>query len=148
MEKIRSILVPVRSGGIDDEEAIRSACAIAKRDKASVAAIYVIEVARALPLDAEVPEALVEGERALEHAAALAETLECEVETVILQARTAGPAIVDEAVDHGVDLIVMGLPYRTRFGEFYLGSTAFYVLKHAPCRIWMCRVDVEEKKKP
>jgi len=147
MEKIRRILVPVKGEGPDDDEAVRFACAIAKRNKAKVVAVFVIEVPRALPLDAEVPEAMEEGERSLQRAEAIAEELEEEIETEILQSRLAGPAIVDEANERNVDLIVMGLPYRTRLGEFYLGSTATYVLKNAPCRVWLCRVQMADGRK-
>jgi len=144
MEKIRRILVPIKGNGLDDDEAVRFACTIAKRNKAKVVAVFVIEVPRALPLDAEVPEVMEEGERSLQRAEAVAEEVEGEIETEMLQARLAGPAIVDEAHERGVDLIIIGLPYRTRFGEFYLGSTATYVLKNAQCRVWLCRVYMEE----
>ncbi len=33
----------------------------------------------------------------------------------------------------------MGVTYRKRFGEFYLGQTTPYVLKNAPCRVWVAR---------
>ena len=38
MEKIRRILVPIKGNGLDDDEAVRFACAIAKRNKAKVVA--------------------------------------------------------------------------------------------------------------
>jgi nucleotide-binding universal stress UspA family protein len=147
MEKVRRILVPVKGEGLDDDEAIRFACAIAKRDKAKVVSVYVIEVPRALPLDAEVSEAIEEGERSLQRAEAVAEEVEGEIESEILQARLAGPAIVDEANERGIDLIIVGLPYRTRLGEFQLGNTATYVLKNARCRVWLCRVQMEGNSK-
>jgi nucleotide-binding universal stress UspA family protein len=46
---------------------------------------------------------------------------------------------VDEAIERNVNLIVMGVTYRKRFGEFYLGQTTPYVLKNAPCRVWVAR---------
>ena len=45
----------------------------------------------------------------------------------------------DEAVEWGADLIVMGLPYKRRFGEFNLGKTVPYVLKNATCRVMLFR---------
>jgi len=50
--KFSKILVPVR-GIRSDHPAIRLACQIARRDKAMLFVIYVIEVQRTLPLDAE-----------------------------------------------------------------------------------------------
>ena len=35
--------------------------------------------------------------------------------------------------------IVIGLPYRKRFGEYEIGETATYILKNAPCRVWLAR---------
>ncbi len=57
----------------------------------------------------------------------------------LVQARDTGPALVDEAVEWGADLIVMGLPYKRRFGEFNLGKTVPYVLKNATCRVMLFR---------
>ncbi|MDP2728276.1 MAG: universal stress protein, partial [Dehalococcoidia bacterium] len=67
------------------------------------------------------------------------EELDYEVETELLQAREVGPAIVDEAIERGVDLILLGVPYKKRFGEFNMGRVAPYVLKNAPCRVWVIR---------
>ena len=49
------ILVPVRGTRADDE-AIKLACTLAKRTASQVSALYVIEVKRSLPLDAEVDD--------------------------------------------------------------------------------------------
>ncbi|MDO8670998.1 MAG: universal stress protein [Dehalococcoidia bacterium] len=47
--------------------------------------------------------------------------------------------MVDEAVERGVDLVIVGVTYKKRFGEFNLGKVTPYVLKNAPCRVWLCR---------
>ena len=65
----------------------------------------------------------------------VAEEVDCEIDTDILQAREAGLAIVDEAVERGINLILMGVTYGTRFGQFSLGNVVPYVLKNAPCRV-------------
>jgi hypothetical protein len=33
----------------------------------------------------------------------------------------------------------MGIGYKRKFGEFDMGHTAPYVLKNAPCRVWLAR---------
>ena len=66
---------------------------------------------------------------------AKAEEQDHEVDTDLLQAREAGPTIVEEAVEQGADLILMGVKYKRRFGQFSLGSAVPYVLKNAPCRV-------------
>lgn len=135
---IKKVLVAV-GGAKADDEAIALACKTAKYSKAQVYAIHVIEVKRALPLDAELPLESRKGEDILSHAESVARQQDYAVETELLQARQVGPAIVDEARDRQVDLIILGIDYKTRFGEFTLGNTAPYVLKNAPCRVWLCR---------
>ena len=40
-------------------------------------------------------------------------------------------------MERDADLLVLGLPYRKRFGgDFAIGRTIPYVLKHAPCEVW------------
>jgi len=136
--KFSKILVPVR-GIRSDHPAIRLACQIARRDKAMLFVIYVIEVQRTLPLDAENTAQSELAEIALGQAEQVAHELGCRVETEMLQARGAGSALVDEATQHGIDLIIMGIPYRNPLGDFYLGTTASYVMKNAPCQVWLCR---------
>jgi len=74
----------------------------------------------------------------------IAEVMDCQVETEILQARETGPAIVDEAVERGVDMIIMGLEYKKPFGEFDMGDTVPYILRNAPCRVLLWRGPMEE----
>ena len=39
-----------------------------------------------------------------------------------------------------MDLLVVGLPYRKRFGgEFAIGRTIPYILQNAPCTVWVVR---------
>jgi len=134
VEEFHKILVPV-VGTDADEEAIRLACRLAKKDKGKIYAVYVITIKRTLPLDAEIESEVKTGEDILDHIERVAEEQNCEIETDLIQAREAGPAIVDETVERGVDLILMGVRYKRRFGQFSLGSVVPYVLKNAPCRV-------------
>jgi nucleotide-binding universal stress UspA family protein len=139
----KRILVPIKGSEVD-EEAMRLAYtyALAKIGKGrdiAVDVVYVVEVPHALPLNAELDEALERGERALDHAERVARDLELRVEASLLQARSAGAAIVDMARDNGSELIVMATDYQKKLGEVDLGRTIPYVLKNAPCRVWVCR---------
>jgi len=128
------ILVPV-IGTEADEEAIKLACRLAKKNKAKIHAVYVVTVKRALPLEAEIESEIRKVEGILDHIEDVAEEQDYEVETDLLQAREAGPAIIDEAVEREVDLILIGVIYKRRFGQFSLGNVVPYVLKNAPCRV-------------
>ncbi|MDH5696124.1 MAG: universal stress protein, partial [Dehalococcoidia bacterium] len=98
-------------------------------------AVYVIAIKRSLPINAEIEPEIRKAEGILDHIASVAEEEDYEAETDLLQAREAGPTIVDEAVEREVDLILIGLTYKRRFGQFSLGSVVPYVLKNAPCRV-------------
>jgi nucleotide-binding universal stress UspA family protein len=138
----KRILVPVK-GHPTDDEIIALACEIAKRSRGEVHAIYIIEVSRTLPLDADLPPEAERGEAVLERAERVAEGRGQEIQADLLQARDVGPTIVDEARQRGADLIVLGITYKRRFGEFDLGQTVPFVLKHAPCRVWICRQAID-----
>jgi len=127
-------LVPV-TGTQADDEATRLACRLTKKNKGKIWAVYVITIKRSLPLDAEIEPEIRKAEGILDHIASVAEEEDHEVETDLLQAREAGPTIVDEAAEREVDLILMGVTYKRHFGQFSLGSVVPYVLKNAPCRV-------------
>lgn len=136
--RLNKILVAV-SGTSADEEAVKLACDLAKKSKAEVYVVYVIEVKRSLPLDAVIESEIEKAEKVLTRAEDIAADRDYEVETDLIQARDAGPAIVDEAVERDVDLILMGLAYKKRFGSFSLGRVIPYVLEEAPCRVLLLR---------
>jgi nucleotide-binding universal stress UspA family protein len=136
--KLKRILVSV-SGRDADVEAVKLACDLAKKSKAEVYVLYVIEVKRSLPLDAVIDSEIEKAEKVLTGAEDIAADREYEVETDLVQAREVGPAIVDEAMEREVDLILMGVTYKRRFGVFGLGRVIPYVLEEAPCRVLLCR---------
>lgn len=138
MLSAKRILVPV-NGNPTDEEAISLASEVARQTKAEIIVIYVIEVKRTLALDVDLPPEAARGDTVLANAEQLALRLGQKIETELLQAREVGTAIVDEAAERKVDLIILGAPYKRRFGSFELGRTVPYVLKNAACRVWVAR---------
>jgi len=138
MHEPKKILVFV-NGNSTDSAMVALASNTARRSRGRVYAIHVIEVRRTLPLDADLPEERRQADAVLDRAERTAEELGLEIETEILQARDVGTAIVEEAIEAQADLVILGVPYRRRFGEFDLGKTIPHVLKHAPCEVWVCR---------
>ncbi len=136
--KVRQILVSL-NGDPTDRDAVDLACRVAKPSKAHIYAVYVIEVKRSLPLDADIPPEIDKGDEILRNSEEWAAEFGVEMETELLQAREAGPALVDEAIERNIDLILVGLNYKTRLGEFDPGKTASYLLRKAPCRVWVLR---------
>jgi nucleotide-binding universal stress UspA family protein len=108
-----------------------------------VYAVYVIEVARTLALDAEMGEEAQKAEAVLVRAEEIGEELDCKVEGEILQARDAGHAIVDEAIERDVSALVLG--FGSDRSELEIGHTARYVLEHAPCQVIALRSARQEQ---
>jgi nucleotide-binding universal stress UspA family protein len=124
--------------------AILLACAIAKKNKGKVYAVHVIEVKRSLPLDAELSDEANSGESLLTQAERAASEADFRIDGELLQARDAGHAIVDEAMERGVDLILMGAEHRSATGEYQMGRVTQYVVRAAPCSVWLWRLPVQE----
>lgn len=140
--KFYRILVAV-DGGDADKDAIQLACRLAKETKGQVFVVHVIEVKRSLPLNAELDSDAEQGQRILRRAQDCADERDCAIETDLLQAREPGPAIVTEVMEKQIDLLLMGMSYRTKFGQFDIGETIPYVLKNCPCRVMILRQPLE-----
>jgi nucleotide-binding universal stress UspA family protein len=96
-------------------------------------------VKRSLPLDAELPDEASNGEELLTRAEKAAADADFKIEGELLQARDAGHAIVDEAMERGVDLILLGAEHKASAGEYQMGHVTQYVVKAAPCNVWLWR---------
>ena len=52
---------------------------------------------------------------------------------------SVGDRICATAVEHGIELIVIGCHQRGAFGRFIHGSVSDYVVHHAPCSVLVAR---------
>src|SRR5947209_20198263 len=123
-----------------DIELVRLACLMAKKARRKVHLVHVIEVPRTLPLKATLTRESEQADKLLTEALAIADETGCEAVAEVVQARDAGPAIVDEAKDHACALIMMGLVRSKNKANGVrddLGKTVPFVLSHAPCRVWV-----------
>jgi APA family basic amino acid/polyamine antiporter len=129
------MLVPMKLGPVG-EEMVATAVALAKERGASVEAITVVRVPRRYPLEGELPPAVeARAAASLEEARALGEDHGVEVRTSIVVARSIGHAIVDEARDRAVDVIVLGSAPRWRRQSRFFSPTVDHVLRNAPCEV-------------
>ena len=135
---VSSVLVAVR-GDQSDDEVVKLACSLTSPQKGRVHILYVIEVERGVPVDAEVAPATAKGEAVLKHMEMVAKGYKFNAEAELVQTRQAGSAVVQEAIDREVDAIILGSSYSEHYGSFSLGDTIPYVLKHARCRVIVWR---------
>lgn len=136
------IIIPV-SGGSEDDRAIDLVGELAQRHPTNITLVYVVEVQQAMPLDAELPEAVARGEDVLARTEQLTRQLlpasSGLISTDLLQARSAGAAIVDEAIEQNADVILMATAISIKYGKPVTGDAAAYVIRNAPCDVILIR---------
>jgi nucleotide-binding universal stress UspA family protein len=121
--------------GRSSEEAIDFACRLAAERRASIAALSVVVVPLESALDTtELDDEEARADVALDAAAAIAELYGVNVTERLVRARSAGRAIVDEAMLRNSEIIVMGAPRSERSGGVF-SETVKFVLKHALSRV-------------
>ena len=135
------------TGSPVDDLVIDFGCKLARADRSELVGLYVVEVDWRHGLDDELGREREAGSRVLDLAEVMAERERVQLETQLLQARDVGAALVDEAVALEADAIVLGLPYKVRFGgDFAMGETIPYVFKNAPCRVFVVREPVADSE--
>jgi len=135
------------AGGVSDERIVRLTASLARLQRAELVGVHVVEIDWTLPIDADVAGRSEEAQRVLDMAERTAEEVGQKLQPVLLQARDVGAALVDEASERDADLLVLGLPYRKKFGgDFAIGRTIPYVLKNAPCAVWVIREPIIEER--
>ena len=133
------------NGGTADPLVLQLAIELARKDATELIALHVVEVDWRHDLDEEIPGSRELASAVLDRAEVAAERARLKVRTELLQARDVGAALVDEAISLDADLMLLGLPYRTRLGgDFAIGHTIPYVFQNAPCRVLVVRESVEE----
>lgn len=136
------VILPV-SGTTSDDPGLVIASNLIAAGGATLTLLYVVAVAQAMPLDAELPAEIVRGEDALRRAEAMAHRLlgskRVQIQTELLQARSVGAAIVDESIERSADAVVLTAAIRRLHGRPTVGDTVNYVLLNAPCEVIVVR---------
>ena len=138
------VLVPV-AGNEADDAALRLAALLLAGTEGEASLLHVIEVSFDRSLDAEDPQAVAFADEVLSRSEAFLAGHEVKARTGVVQARVAGAAIVDEAVEWGADLLIVGLRYKKRFGGAWdAGRTVPYVMRNSTAPVWCLRVETED----
>jgi nucleotide-binding universal stress UspA family protein len=136
------------SGGAVDDLIVRLALEVTRHAHGELVAVHVVELDWTQPLDADVAERSEDAQRVLDAAEAIVEAAHGKLDSVLVQARDVGAAIVDEAAARDADLLILGLPYKTKFGgDFAVGRAVPYALKNAPCAVWVVREPMGEESR-
>ena len=136
------------NGSSADPLVVQLAIQLSTKDTELVA-LHVVEVDWRHDLGEEIPGSRDVASAVLDMAEGAAERAKMRMRTELLQARDVGAALVDEAAAIDADVMLLGLPYRTRLGgELAIGRTIPYVFQNAPCRVIVVREAVDEAGVP
>jgi nucleotide-binding universal stress UspA family protein len=128
------ILVPIVGSRITDEMMVL-ACQLATEKKSAIDGLYVLEVPLNLPLDARLVDEREKAGKVLAAAGLIASQFKVRFTPIVITARQAGRAIVDEATTRRSEVIILGSVKKRRVADRVFGRTVDYVLQHAPCEV-------------
>lgn len=140
VNRLTRILVPVLAKSEATDRIVALAAQMIRQRNGHADLLAVIEVPFTLPINAHVEEDEKHALELLERAEAVA--TQCgtrngnRISRRILKARNAGAAIVHEAEDQAVDLILIArTSVRARGNVQQINPAIDYVLKNAPCEV-------------
>jgi nucleotide-binding universal stress UspA family protein len=133
MKRAKRILVGLKT--LDSTDGLVDlACRLGARG-ASLHLVHVIELPEITPLDAEVPELDAAATRIVAKGKRAARRSKVKAGGIVLRARNAASALLDEMKQKGIQLAVLGYHHRHTLGEIVLGTTALHLAQKAPCHI-------------
>ncbi|PLW75696.1 universal stress protein [Cohaesibacter celericrescens] len=133
----KNILVPI---ALDHDHSPTGALEAVKAladDTANIILLHVFDIVPAYVASQVPPDVRKEARKyVLDELEAIAKTIPNA--TVASDDGNAGTVIVDYAEEHDVDLIVVA-SHRPGMQDYFLGSTAARVVRHAPCSVHVIR---------
>jgi nucleotide-binding universal stress UspA family protein len=133
-EMVGSIIV-VFAEEIHSEHMMVLAARLARRERAELLAVYVVEVPLILPQNAEMPDEDRRGYDALAAAEAIAQHSGITIRTELMHARQIGPAVIDLAKREAANLIVLGSYREGKYTGAPLGRAIEAIASGAQCDV-------------
>ena len=130
--KYKTALVPIFGADVSAEALSRAAKLIG--EDGVVYAVFVLPVPSQLSLDQGLEEEEEQGRSVLESARIQARREGIKIRTGLIRTRSAGAALVEEALRVEADVIYWSTIHAPR-GEQRIGPTAAYLLAKRPCRV-------------
>ena len=101
--------------------------------------IVPVPVVAELPFPIDTESWRTEMHDMLERRAERLKKLSSNVEAHVVEASHVGEGLVQFATQRHSDLVVVGSTGRGLLASFLMGSVSRYVLRHAPCSVWIAR---------
>jgi nucleotide-binding universal stress UspA family protein len=135
IEEIIGSVVVVFSEEIHSENMMALTARLARRERARLLAVYIIEVPHQLPIDAEMEKEHRDALEVLATAEAIARATNVEIETEVIPARQVSQGVLDLVRRRDVHLIVLGAYREGRYAEAPLGRSIEVIAAKAPCDV-------------
>ncbi len=136
VSNLTRILVPLLHENETTDRTVALATQMARHRNGNVEVVAVLEVPMMLPLDARVEEDERQALALLDRAESIAARSATRINKRLLKARSAGVAIVHEAEEKAVDLIIIAnTPVRVRGSMQQIDPAVEYVMRNAPCEV-------------
>ena len=136
------MIVAALNGSDTDGDVTTTACHISIGSKSKMTLVYVIEIPRKYPLDVELAQMTSEAEETLDQMDQLCRKMKVKPNTVIVQARSMGTAIVAQTTEQTVKMIIMGAGKIGSNNTHVISDDVAYVLKNANCKVIACKLPV------
>ncbi len=133
-EMVGSIIV-VFSEDIHSEHMMVLAARLARREKAELLAVYVVEVPLILPQGAQTPDEDRRGYQALATAEVIAQHRGVHIRAELIHARQTAPAVIDLAKREQANLIVLGSYREGKYTGAPLGRAIEEIASRALCDV-------------
>ena len=133
----KNILIPVVLDGQHDTE---SAYRVARQLADKGAKFTILHVLETIPsyVASQVPESVLKQSRSNHEEALKKSAAALPGAMTHMASGHPGRFIVDYATDHGIDCIIVA-SHRPDFEDYFLGSTAARVVRHAQCAVHVIR---------
>lgn len=143
--QISGKVLVVFSADINSLVLMALAARMAKREQATVVAIYVIEVPYTLPIEADLPQVERRALDALSAAEEVARKAGVDIETRMIRDRQTGTAVLRAAQEEGASLIVMGTYREHGYSGAPLAKSIEFVTTHTTTDVLIGVSSVEGK---
>jgi nucleotide-binding universal stress UspA family protein len=135
VEHLIGSVVVVFAKDIHSEHMLALAVRLARREKAELRALYVVEVPHTLPLDAEMPAESRAALDVLATAEALGRNNNVEIATEIVMARQVSQGVLDVAKRREAHMIVMGAYREGKYSGAPLAKAIEVIAGKAKCDV-------------
>ena len=136
------MILAALNGSDTDGDVVNTACHISIGSKTRMALVFVIEIPRKYPIDIELAKMTSKAEETLDQMEKLCRKMKVKPNTVIVQARSMGTAIVAHSREQAVDIIVMGIDKIVTNNSHVMSNDVSYVLENANCKVITCKSPV------